>query len=267
MWMRHFGAPLVPTVVDFGKNGKQPVNPELLDWLATELMQRNWSMKALQRLMVTSSAYRMQSSPAAEHPDQSIDPENRLLWRMNVRRMEAEAVRDSVLQASGSLDLTRGGPELNEETDQDAPRRSLYFHLTPSAQLLFLKVFDGTDPTNCYRRPESIVPQQALALANSKLSLTESRRLAQRLGGAARPVEPFLTDAYESILGRPPSPSETAASLKFLERQAALFHGPKPVTPFLQQISAQSSALDPKLRAREDLIHALFNRGEFVTIR
>ena len=267
MWMRHFGAPLVPTIVDFGKNGKPPVNPELLDWLATELMQRNWSMKALHRLMVLSSAYRMQSSPGAEHPDQSIDPENRLLWRMNVRRMEAEAVRDSVLQASGSLDLTRGGPELNEETDQDAPRRSLYFHLTPSAQLLFLKVFDGADPTNCYRRPDSIVPQQALALANSKLSLTESRRLAERLGGAARPVEPFLTDAYESILGRPPSPAETAASLKFLERQAALFHGPKPVTPFLQQISAQSAALDPKLRAREDLIHALFNRGEFVTIR
>jgi hypothetical protein len=88
-------------------------------------MQRNWSMKALHRLMVTSSAYRMQSTPAAEHPNERIDPENRLLWRMNVRRMEAEAVRDSVLQASGSLDLTRGGPELNEETGQ-MPRRSLF---------------------------------------------------------------------------------------------------------------------------------------------
>ena len=94
------------------------------------------------------------------------------------------------------------------------------------------------------------------------------RRPGYRLGGgAARSVESFVTDAYESIVGRPPSPAETAASLKFLERQAALFRGPKPVTPFPQQISAQSAVVDPKLRAREDLIHALFNRGEFVTIR
>src|SRR5262249_23178684 len=149
MWLRHFGAPLVPSLTDFGKNGKAPVNPELLDWLATEFVQRNWSMKAMHRLMVTSSAYRMQSTAAAEHPNQRIDPENRLLWRMNVRRMEAEVVRDSVLRAAGNLDLTVGGPELNDETDQDAPRRSLYFRLTPSAQLLFLKVFDGVDPTNC----------------------------------------------------------------------------------------------------------------------
>jgi hypothetical protein len=247
IWLRHFGAPLVPSLTDFGKNGKAPVNPELLDWLATEFVQRNWSMKAMHRLMVTSSAYRMQSTAAAEHPNQRIDAENRLLWRMNVRRMEAEVVRDSVLHAAGSLDLTVGGPELNDETDQDAPRRSLYFHLTPSAQLLFLKVFDGVDPTNCYQRPQSIVPQQALALANSKLSLTQSRLLAQRIGGADRPPEPFLAEAYESILGRPPSSVDLAITMKFLERQETITNS--------------------KLRAREDLIHALFNRSEFVTIR
>src|SRR5258708_21986749 len=116
-WLRHVGAQLVPILADFGKNGKGPVNPELLDWLATEFVQRNWSMKAMHRLMVTSSAYRMQSTAAAEHPDQRIDAENRLLWRMNVRRMEAAVVRDSVLHAAGSLDLTVGGPELNDETD------------------------------------------------------------------------------------------------------------------------------------------------------
>jgi len=247
IWLRHFGAPLVPTLIDFGKNGKPPVNPELLDWLATELVRQNWSMKAIHRLMVTSSAYRMQSSASGENPNQQIDPENRLLWRMNVRRMEAEAVRDSVLQAAGSLDLTRGGPEINEETDQDVPRRSVYFHLTPSSQLLFLKVFDGTDPTNCYRRAESIVPQQALALANSKLSLTQSRLLTKRIGGVDHAPEHFLREAFESVLGRPPSSEELTKSLNFLERQEALLH--------------------EKLRAREDLVHALFNRSEFVTIR
>jgi mono/diheme cytochrome c family protein len=266
MWLRHFGAPLVPTVTDFGKNGKPPINPELLDWLATELMNQNWSMKALHRLMVTSSAYRMQSALTAKHPNEAIDPENHWLWRMNTRRMEAEVVRDSVLHAAESLDFTIGGPELNEETDQDTPRRSLYFHITPSAQLLFLRVFDGSDPTNCYRRTESIVPQQALALANSKLSLTQSRLLAQRLGGAERSSQEFLTDAFESILGRPPSSAEMEKSLKFLERQQALLDRPKAVTPFQPQTEPPKS-LNAKLRAREDLIHALFNRNEFVTIR
>ncbi len=110
-----------------------------------------------------------------------------------------------------------------------------------------MKVFDGVDPTNCYQRPQSIVPQQALALANSKLSLTQSRLLAQRIGGADRPPDLFLAEAYESILGRPPSSVELASSMKFLERQETITKS--------------------KLRAREDLIHALFNRSEFVTIR
>jgi hypothetical protein len=264
MWLRHFGAALVPTVTDFGKNGKPPLDQELLDWLAAELMARNWSTKALHRLMVTSSAYRMQSSAPADHPNQRLDPDNRLLWRMNVRRMEAEAVRDSVLHAAGSLQFTMGGPELNEDSDHDAPRRSVYFHLTPSAQLLFLKVFDGPDPTNCYQRPESIVPQQALALANSKLSLTQSRVLAKRLGGAERPPRDFVGDAYESVLGRPPRAIELAKSLAFLERQEALLQSPKALAAFRPETSAPIDAI---LRAREDFIHALFNRGEFVTIR
>jgi hypothetical protein len=255
IWLRHFGTPLVPTLTDFGKNGKPPVNPELLDWLAAEFMERNWSMKALHRIMVTSSAYRMQSSAAPEHPNEKIDPENRLLWRRNQRRMEAEVVRDSVLSAAATLDLTMGGPELNEETDQESTRRSLYFRITPDAELLFLKVFDGADPTSCYQRTESIVPQQALALANSKLSLTQSRVLASRLGGSERSSEEFLRMAHEAVLGRPPSPDETARSLKFLERQETLFRDSKPAAP------------DAKLRARANLIHALFNRNEFVTIR
>jgi hypothetical protein len=264
MWLRHFGAPLVPTVTDFGKNGKPPLNQELLDWLATELMERNWSMKALHKLMVTTGAYRMQSGAPVEHPNQHLDPENRLLWRMNVKRMEAEAVRDSVLHAAGSLEFTMGGPELNEEADQDVPRRSLYFQLTPSAQLLFLKVFDGPDPTSCYQRPESVVPQQALALANSRLSLTQSRLLAKRLGGAQRQPAEFIADAYESLLGRPASGDEAARTMQFLERQEALFQSAKALTPFLPETTVP---IDAKLRAREDLIHALFNRGEFVTIR
>ena len=112
-------------MIDFGRNGKTPTNPPLLDWLAAEFVDSGWSMKKLHRLMVTSRAYRMDSAtPTAGYAGLKVDPNNTALWRMNPRRLEAEAIRDSVLK--------------HEEKDQDVPRRSLYFHLTPDAQLLFL---------------------------------------------------------------------------------------------------------------------------------
>ncbi len=122
--MRHFGTPLVETVFDFGLNGKAPSHPELLDWLAVELMDSGWSLKHLHRLIVTSRAYRMQSWAAADHPNAAIDPQNHYLWRMNPRRMESELVRDNVLHVAGSLDPTLGGPDLDPETalDHAAPQ-------------------------------------------------------------------------------------------------------------------------------------------------
>jgi hypothetical protein len=240
IWMRHFGKPLVPSVIDFGKNGKQPTHPELLDWLAAEFMESGWSMKKLHRLLVTSKAYKRESGVAStEYASLKIDPDNTYLWRMNPRRLEAEAIRDSVLQVSGSLDLTMGGPDLNEDNQQETPRRSLYFRITPSAQMQFLKVFDGADPTACYRRSESIMPQQALALANSALSLEQARILADKLAGASD----FLGAAYLAVLSRPPSAAEREKSLAYMTGFA----------------SAE--------KARASLVHALFNRNEFVTVR
>src|SRR5262249_41249532 len=162
-WMRHFGKPLVPTVINFGRNGKPPSHPELLDWLANELMDRNWSMKAMHRLMVTSNAYRMESRVAdARNPNLEKDPENRFLWHMNERRMEAEAVRDSILFLAGQLDTTMGGPEIDETEAEVSRRRSVYFRNTPESQVSFLKLFDAPDPIECYARAENTVPQQAL---------------------------------------------------------------------------------------------------------
>jgi len=109
LWMRHFGKPIVPTVFEFGRHGRPPSHPALLDWLATEFVREGWSMKKMHRLMVTSSAYRMESS--ADASDAEIDKDNRYLWRMNSRRMEAEAIRDSILQVAGVLDPAMGGPE------------------------------------------------------------------------------------------------------------------------------------------------------------
>ena len=185
IWMRHFGQPLVSTVFDFGRNGQRPTHPKLLDWLAAELVEHHWSMKHLHRAIVLSDAYRRASQAAAGSHDEvvaranrTVDPDNQLLWRMNPRRMEAEVVRDSVLALSGRLDLELGGPDIDYALGQKVARRSLYFRTAREKQMTFLKVFDAASVGECYRRAESIVPQQALALANSPLVISESRRLA-----------------------------------------------------------------------------------------
>ena len=240
MWLRHFGAPLVPTVFDFGKNGRPPSHPELLDWLATKFMDSGWSMKAIHRLMVTSATYRMRStSGETQHANAKADPENQYLWRMNPRRMEAEAVRDSILYVAGQLDPAMGGPEIDETKGFESRRRSIYFSHSPDTQMEFLKMFDAPNPVECYVRNESVVPQQALALVNSELSEKQARALADRLSGQAGD---FAGLAFETILGRPPSADERTAAERFLAAQS-----------------------EP--RARAGLAHVLFNHNDFVTIR
>ncbi len=270
IWMRHFGEPLVASVDDFGVRAKPPSHPELLDWLAVEFMESGWSMKHIHRLMVTSSAYRMQSSAnRVNHPNLSADSANRYLWRMNPRRMEAETVRDSLLAAAGELDRALGGPELDHYAGQTSRRRSLYFTHTPNENMQLLKVFDQADPAGCYRRFESIVPQQALALSNSEMSFTQSRLLARRISGKVgdNPRD-FVATAFEQVLARAPSAEEAAESLKFLEQQAALLKDSTRLTRFKSgQPSEVPAATDPSLRARESLVHVLINRNEFVTIR
>jgi Protein of unknown function (DUF1553)/Protein of unknown function (DUF1549) len=254
MWLRHFGRPIVPTVFDFGLNGKPPTHPALLDWLATEFVESGWSMKAMHRLMVTSATYRMRSSAeAANNPNAAVDPENDFLWRMNPRRMEAEVVRDSILSLAGELDLTMGGPEIDETKGLESKRRSIYFQHSPDAQMEFLKMFDGPNPAECYSRNESVVPQQALALANSQISVEKARVLATKIGVEAAPAE-FVKAAFETILGRPPSGEEQAVGVRFLQRQPDLLAA--------LQVSAPGGA-----RAREDLVHVLLNHNDFVTIR
>jgi hypothetical protein len=193
------------------------------------------------------------------------------MWRMNSRRMEAEIVRDSLLGVSGQLDTTMGGPDLDESQEEQNYRRSLYFRHTPDSQAAFLKLFDAPDPTSCYKRDESIVPQQALALANSKLSYAQARLLARQISGDLQPRRSdsrFIRDAFEITLGRPPTGKELAESRTFLREQAALFLNPTGLT--LLQAGAPSDvppAREPRLRARENLVHVLFNHNDFVTIR
>lgn len=265
MWLRHFGRGLVPTVDNFGLSGTAPTHPQLLDWLALTLIQENWSMKALHRLMVTSSTYRMKSATAENDPNRSIDPDNHFLWRMNPRRLEAEAVRDSLLYVSGRLDSTIGGPE---EKDENSLRRGMYFKQSAYGQTEFLRVFDVANPAECYQRSESIMPQQALAMANSAVSLTSARELAAQIYERHPAAAGFINAAFEIILGRPPSTKEVARATSFLKDQAKLLSDTTGLTAFGASSKGQREASkDPAMRARENLVHVLFNHNDFVTIR
>jgi hypothetical protein len=261
IWMRHFGKPLVPTVFDFGRKGTPPTHPELLDWLATELMasggvhpRRGWSMKHLHRLIVTSRTYRLTSSSAGATVSTKVDPENRSYWRMNPLRMEAQVVRDSLLSLAGDLDRTLGGPSV-PAGDETSRRRSLYFVHSHNEHNRFLSMFDDANVLECYRRAESIVPQQALALENSGAALTTAEKVAHRLTdqlGKASDAD-FIRAAFETVLCSRPTAEEQVECEQALTQWKALASGDK-----------QPAVV---LRARANLVHALLNHNDFVTIR
>ena len=273
IWMRHFGTPIVDNVVDFGLNAPKPELLDLLDWLSVELMTggstgRPWSMKHVHRQIVTSQAYQLSSNPDdAPAANVELDRENRLHWRANVRRLEGEAVRDAVLAAAGSLDPAVGGPDVPFEDGEKVLRRSLYFQTAYEKQMLMLTLFDAANPADCYRRTESVIPQQALALSNSTLLSTQSRVMAGRLSATHPGDDAFIKEAFLRILNRHATSNELAACVDFLGSQrdllkqpghTAIEGGPKPTV---------APAGDPGQRARENLLLALFNHNDSVTLR
>jgi hypothetical protein len=270
IWMRHFGTPLVPSIFDFGINGKAPSHPELLDWLAVELMDQGWKMKAIHRLIVTSSTYRMQSADDND-ANRSRDPDNIFLWRMNQRRMEAEALRDSTLRVADALDLTMFGPELDENQALTLPRRGIYFTSCVERRVEFFEIFDGPSTAECYRRTETITPQQALAMANSSLTLSVARRvaalLAEQLSARSTP-RAFIEAAFERVLSRPPTSAEMVACQDFLESRSRDSKDPKSQSTIASGGGNQTEATaDPVRRARESLVHVLLNHNDFLTVR
>lgn len=271
IWLRHFGRALVPTVSNFGLAGRPPSHPELLDWLAVELMESGWSTRHIHRLIVTSNTYRMQSTPGSKtNPNHAIDPDNINLWRMNSRRMEAEVVRDSLLALTDAIDSTMGGPELTETLGETSARRSVYFRVSPDNKMEMLELFDLANPTECYQREESVVPQQALVLSNSGLALSQARRLASRLSKFhdATHESEFIDTAFEFVLSRLPTDAEQKACSQFLIENTTLLRRKNELTAFPARTATRvPAAADPYLRARQNLVHTLFNHNDFVTIR
>ena len=259
LWARHFGTPLVPTVFDFGRKGKPPANPELLDWLAAELIDSGWSMKHLHRLMVQSATYRMSSTTAGMEANLARDADNIHQWRRTPTRLESQVVRDSILALAGTLDLSQGGPPVPPASQADSLRRSLYFFHSNNERNLFLTMFDEALVKDCYRREQSIVPQQALTLTNSRLVLDTVPLIAGRLthkletDGKAASDEAFIRLAFVLLLGAEPSEVELAASAQAIEAWKKL--------PDAKQ---GDTARD---YARTQLIWVLLNHNDFVSLR
>jgi mono/diheme cytochrome c family protein len=235
LWQHHFGEGIVRTPSNFGRMGERPSHPELLDWLALEFVEREWSVKAMHRLMLNSEAYRMASRDIAANV--AVDPENRLFWRMPRQRLEAEAIRDVILGAAGTLDRTLGGPNVlpyidpdlfeasskrnwegRPDDDPSTWRRSLYVFSKRSIRYPLFETFDQPNLVNSTdRRNRSTVAPQALLLMNNAFVLLQSKEFAERLrreAGEDRAAQ--IERGFQVALGRAPDAAERKAALAFV---------------------------------------------------
>ncbi|MEZ5355244.1 MAG: DUF1553 domain-containing protein [Bryobacteraceae bacterium] len=202
VWMHLFGEGLTRSASDFGTRGDEPSHPAMLDFLADSLMRDDWSTKKLIRRIVLSDAYRRSSSDNAAA--RAIDPDNRLLWRHNRRRLDFEALRDSMLVAAGRLDERIGGPSFSLESLPADPRRTMYAFVERERAQALLKAFDYADPErHTEQRDNTTVPQQSLFLMNSEFVAEQARRLSER--------SPGIGEMFRHALGRLPSEAERAA--------------------------------------------------------
>jgi hypothetical protein len=216
LWHHHFGRGIVATVNDFGFQGEQPTHPELLEWLANDLVEQGWTLKRVHKQMVMSRAYRLSSTPSAS--GQKLDPDNR--WRASYprRRLEAEAIRDTLLAVGGRLDDRMFGPGT---LDEAMTRRSIYFTVKRSQLIPSLQVFDWPDTlTSCGVRPTTIVAPQALLFLNSPHVRRCAEGFANRLKVDVNDPAAAVDRAYELAFARLPSPDERQEGTAFLTERA-----------------------------------------------
>ena len=262
VWRWHFGHGLVRTIDNFGLLGEAPSHPELLDWLARRFIADGWSVKSIQRLILNSSTYQQSSSIEGR------DPENRLFGRAEVRRLEAEAVRDSLLAVSGQLETTMGGSLLKlknrdyffdhtskDLTTYDSRRRSLYLPVVRNNVLDLFQLLDFPDPgVSNGNRATTVVPLQALLILNSEFVMQVAADLADRLHGEASDDDQRLSRLYLIALGREPTSDERSADRAFLSAA----------------VQAQSTASDANTRRRQawaSLCQVTIATNEFMYVR
>jgi len=267
LWLHHFGRGIVDTPGDFGLLGQRPTHPELLDWLASELVRQGWSLKRMHKLLMTSTVYRQSSRRAAAQD--AVDAGNALYGRYAVRRLEAETLRDRMLATSGQLDRRLFGPPVPVVADavgqiiapDDKPHRGVYLQVRRSKPVAFLTAFDGPGgELSCDRRISSTAAPQALMLMNSDFVLQQASHFAGRLlrEAGAGDDESALRDrrlglAWQLAYQRPIEQGELSAARRFLDRQRALHQAAKGET-------------DPNLAAWTDLCQQLLSSNEFLYV-
>ncbi len=241
VWMHHFGDGIVATPENFGRTGSPPTHPELLDWLAVDFMENGWRIKRLHRLIMTSTVYRQSSRRLGE--GRQDDPSNALLWRMNLRRLEAEALRDSLLAVSGKLDRSVGGPPTQLDETEDGLvviseegrnatsrwRRSLYLEARRSDSLPFLDLFDlPIMSLNCTRRLNSTTPLQSLSMLNSEFVTERAKdfvlQVEKQVGVDAK-VGQQIEMIFLLALARKPTEEEGELCRGHLQRQIQRYRG------------------------------------------
>lgn len=236
IWGFHFGRPIVATPNDFGRMGTRPTHPELLDWLSNTYVQSGWKMKPLHRMILLSSAYRQSSDSSNEKAYATKDPENKLLWKANRRRLEAEEIRDTMLAISGRLNPKTGGPSVMAKIDPELikdlkrpqywvttkdrsehDRRTIYMIYKRNLILPFMQVFDSPDTLlSCARRDQSTHAPQALELLNGTISNDLAVSLAKKLDGISADKKERVDYAWRLAAGRLPNERERAISLKYI---------------------------------------------------
>jgi hypothetical protein len=277
VWQYHFGEGIVRSPSDFGVKGNSPTHLELLDWLADWFVREGWSLKKLHALILSSNTYRMSKHWNPEYGE--IDPENRLLWRVHYRRLEAEAIRDSMLAVSGQLNPEMCGPSMYPHVPKEAleghsdpdkiwkpfdekegSRRTVYAFIKRSMVVPMLEVLDLCDTArSTARRSVTTVAPQALTLLNGDFVNRQARDFARRLKReAGADLEKQIERAYLLALCRAPSPSERAAMMKFLRNEAENLvkesqSNNKPIIP-----------MDGEQKALEQMCRVIFNLNEFV---
>ena len=247
IWQHHFGNGIVGTPNDFGAQGERPSHPELLEWLARELVRGGWKLKSLHKQMMLSATYQQSHEVSAENLKR--DPTNRYLWHHQPQRLDAEQIRDSLLSVGGNLDSTLFG----ESTPDTTPRRSVYLRLKRSELIPLMTMFDAPEPTQSVgERIRTTVPTQSLAMMNSTLVLQQAERLAQRVrpAGDQSSLEVVIGRAYQIALARRPTEPELIRLLAFAQRQ-------------IDAMAGDPAATD---KALIEFCHALLCLNEFIYI-
>ena len=273
IWFHHFGRGLVETLSNFGNAGTRPSHPQLLDWLARTLIEEKWSIKQMHRVMMNSNAYRQLSAirPAAEE----VDPENRLLWRMPLKRMEAEVIRDSILAVAGRLHDSPFGPPdpvdvrpdglVTSRESPDGWRRSIYIRHRRKHMPTILETFDLPQMIpNCVERPDSTVASQALHLFNDTMIRSLADSFAERVAREAG-KQPYkqIERSYQLAMGRMPSDAEREIGLAALEELTRLWRLRRQEPGTTDKTSKKTS---PSQRALSTYCHTLLNSAGFLFI-